>query len=70
MLECKINHALSMMGDSDKCMPWWLPPLDKDVRLCSPYEARIFSRDINNMAQDLCQVLFQFCGMANQKMAI
>ena len=58
MLECKINHALKMLGDADRCMPWWLPPLDQDMRLCSPYEARNFSTKIHIMAQDVCKVIF------------
>ena len=58
MLECKINHALEMMGDSEKCMPWWLPPVDQEIRLCSPYEAKNFSTKIHIMAQDVCKVVF------------
>ena len=58
MLECKINHALGMMGDSEKCMPWWLPPVDHEIRLCSPYEAKNFSTKIHIMAQDVCKVVF------------
>ena len=59
MLECKINHALGMMGDSEKCMPWWLPPVDQEIRLCSPYEAKNFSTKIHIMAQDVCKVVFE-----------
>ena len=49
-----------MLGDADKCMPWWLPPVEQDIRLCSPYEARNFSGKIHTMAQDVCKVFVSF----------
>ena len=54
MLECKINHALLMLEEA--CMPWWLPPVDQDIRLCSPYEARNFTKEIHKMPHDVCKV--------------
>ena len=56
LLECRIKHVLSLFSDSDKCLPWYFPPVDPDVRLCSPYESRNFSREMEKMAHDVCKV--------------
>ena len=55
-MECRIKHVLSLFSDSDKCIPWYFPPVDPDVRLCSPYESRNFSREMEKMAHDVCKV--------------
>ena len=44
------------MSDQDKCIPWYLPPIDPNARLCSPFEARNFSSDMDKIQDDACQV--------------
>ena len=46
-----------MMSEQDKCIPWYLPPVDPNVRLCSPFEARSFSNEMDKIQDDACQVL-------------
>ena len=45
-----------MMEDEDRCEPWYYPPLDPSVRLCSPFEAMAFQKVIDKMPTDVCQV--------------
>ena len=57
MLECHIEKGLSMMmKEEDKCEPWYYPPVDPKVRLCSPFEAWTFQKVIDAMPSDVCQV--------------
>ena len=57
LLECRIKHVLSLFSDGDKCLPWYFPPVDPGVRLCSPYESRNFSREMEKMPHDVCKVI-------------
>ena len=41
--------------------------MDQDVRLCSPYEARNFSSEINSMSQEVCKVGPRDASMADLK---
>ena len=45
-----------MMEDEERCEPWYYPPLDPSVRLCSPFEAVAFQEVIDKMPKDVCQV--------------
>ena len=45
-----------MMEDENRCEPWYYPPLDPSVRLCSPFEAMAFQKIIDKMPTDVCQV--------------
>ena len=44
------------MTDDDKCIPWYYPQLDPDMRMCSPFEAREFKSRIDVMTLDSCHV--------------
>jgi len=61
LLECRIKHVLSLFSDSDKCLPWYFPPVDSGVRLCSPYESRNFSREMEKMPHDVCKGCLPNC---------
>ena len=39
-----------------RCMPWYLPPVESDIRLCSPFEARDFSNEMDMVDEDKCSV--------------
>ena len=45
------------MSEQDKCIPWYLPPVDPHARLCSPFEARDFSNEMDKIQDDACQVV-------------
>ena len=59
ILECHIEIAISKMKDEDKCIPWYFPPPNSGVRLCSPYEARSFNKEIDLIDDDECKVVTQ-----------
>lgn len=46
------------MSKEDKCIPWYFPPVDPDVRLCSPYEARDFKKEMESIAAHECKVIY------------
>ena len=56
MLECHIEETLSNLGPNDQCMPWYLPPVDANIRLCSPFEARNFTNEIDKLSNEICKV--------------
>ena len=45
-----------MMKGEDRCEPWYYPPVDPKVRLCSPFEAVAFKKAIDAMPSDVCRV--------------
>ena len=47
-----------MMTEEEKCIPWYLPPVDPDVRPCSPYEARRFKKNMEAVGDKDCEVYF------------
>ena len=55
MLECRMRHALSTLPAEERCVPWFLPLVDRDLRLCSPFEARDFSRAIEDVGKHICK---------------
>ena len=55
-LECRIRKALDRMRDGEKCIPWFLPPVDPDARLCSPYETRRFKKEMESPDSKNCEV--------------
>ena len=56
ILECHIELAISKMKDEEKCIPWYFPPPNSDVRLCSPFEASSFNKQIDLIDDDECKV--------------
>ena len=52
-----MKKVLSIKSDEDKCIPWFFPPVDPDVRLCSPYEARDFKKEMESIAAHECKVM-------------
>ena len=56
MLECQIHKALSNMTEKDRCIPWYYPQIDEELRLCSPYEALDLRSMIDSQPTNLCQV--------------
>ena len=47
-LECKMEHALSLLNGTERCVPWYYPNVRPDVRMCSPYEAWDFNEEMEN----------------------
>ena len=45
------------MNGTDRCIPWYYPPVDPEVRVCDPFEARDFNKEIERMRADKCQVI-------------
>ena len=56
ILECQMSNAMSNMSNNEKCTPWYLPPLDSNFTLCSPFDAKNFSNAMEKMSNDLCKV--------------
>ena len=56
ILECHIDHTLTKMSDIEKCIPWYFPPISSDIRLCSPFEARNFTDEIDKLSNEICMV--------------
>ena len=56
ILECRIQKALSNMTEGDRCMPWYLPQVNTGERLCSPFEARIFEKEMELIGGKECKV--------------
>ena len=44
------------MTEESRCIPWFYPPLDRDTRLCSPFEAEDFKSVIKFMSPNDCEV--------------
>ena len=57
ILECNMRKVLSKRMEGDKCIPWYFPPVDKDIRLCSPFEARDFKKEMESIAAEECKVI-------------
>ena len=58
-----MEQALSNMTDGNKCIPWYFPQLDPDMRMCSPFEARDFKNKIDVMTTNLCQVCVKYLSL-------
>ena len=56
-MECGISYALGKLNATDRCIPWYLPPVDPQVRVCDPFEARDFNKEIEFMSADVCKVV-------------
>ena len=52
-----MKKVLLKRNEEDRCVPWYLPPVDSDVRICSPFEARIFKKDMESVAASECKVI-------------
>ena len=55
-LECSVRRALAVMGEAEKCIPWYLPPVEPDMRPCTPFEARIFKKEMDSTNEKDCMV--------------
>ena len=51
-----MKHALSLLSAEDRCIPWFLPLVDPECRVCTPFEARNFSRAIEDIGSHICNV--------------
>ena len=51
-----MEHALSLLPAEDRCIPWFLPLVDPECRLCTPFEARNFSRAVESVGKHICKV--------------
>ena len=60
-LECKIEHALSLLNGTERCVPWYYPNVRPDVRMCSPYEAWDFNEEMENGSAN-CTVSYRAQG--------
>lgn len=60
-LECGLSHALDKLNGTDRCIPWYYPPVDPEVRVCDPFEARDFNKEIERMRADKCQDCLPDC---------
>ena len=49
--------AISNMDNAHKCIPWFFPPANSSVGLCSPFESRSFIKEIDLIEDDECQVV-------------
>ena len=56
VLECQIQETLSRMTEQDRCIPWYYPQIDQELRLCSPFEALNLRSLIDSLPTNLCQV--------------
>ena len=45
-----------MMEEKEKCIPWYLPPVDPEARPCSPYEATRFTKYMESQNDKDCEV--------------
>ena len=57
VLECNMRKVLLARVEEDRCIPWYFPPVDPKVRLCSPYEARDFKKEMKSIAAHECKVM-------------
>ena len=48
--------VISQFKDEEKCIPWYYPPVDLDLRLCSPYEAKDFAKKLEKISHAVCKV--------------
>ena len=69
-LECRMKQALLDMGEDEKCAPWYLPPVDPDARLCSPFEAIKFNRAIDTMAANVCEFCLPDCDVTQYSTSV
>ena len=44
------------MKEEEKCIPWFLPPVDPDARPCSPYETKRFKKEMESPDAKDCEV--------------
>ena len=56
ILECRISNALSQLNTTNKCIPWYYPNVDPDLRMCSPFEAWDFNAKMEKVAPKACRV--------------
>ena len=59
-MECSIRYALSKRNDDGKCIPWFYPAVDPNVRMCDPFETREFNAEIERMRGSQCKVISKF----------
>ena len=51
-----MEKANDRLNEGLKCIPWYYPPVDPDLRLCSPYEAKDFTNKLEKISHDECKV--------------
>ena len=55
-LECRIKKALAIMKDDERCIPWFLPPVDNDLVICSPHKILPFLKEMEILDPRECEV--------------
>ena len=62
ILQCEIEMAISKMNEVEKCIPWYFPPPNPDIRVCSPFEAINFKKEMDLIDDDdECKVASVIC---------
>ena len=51
-----MEKVVAQLNESEKCLPWYYPPIDLDLRLCSPFEARDFGNKLEKISHAKCKV--------------
>ena len=51
-----MEKVVAQLNESEKCLPWYYPPIDLDLRLCSPFEAKDFSTKLEKISHAKCKV--------------
>ena len=51
-----METVISQLGENETCIPWYYPPVDLELRLCSPYEAKDFANKLEKTSHAECKV--------------
>ena len=51
-----MEKVVNQLNESGKCLPWYYPPIDLDLRLCTPFEAKDFSTKLEKISHAKCKV--------------
>ncbi len=56
-----MSNALANMSTADRCIPWYYPPVDPSARMCDPFEARDFGRQMERVGKEACEHCLPDC---------
>ena len=51
-----MEKVVAQLKESEKCLPWYYPPIDLDLRLCSPFQAKDFGNKLEKISHAKCKV--------------
>ena len=51
-----MEKVISKLNEIEKCIPWYYPPIDLELRLCTPYEAKDFANMLEKISHAQCKV--------------